>query len=85
MKCIFSDNFIQSDESMKFTSDINIKAINKWRMEAVVADKMMDSTEQPRIFLAGDSAHAFPPSGGFGLNTGIGDAHNLSHKLAFAI
>jgi 2-polyprenyl-6-methoxyphenol hydroxylase-like FAD-dependent oxidoreductase len=39
----------------------------------------------PRIFLAGDSAHAFPPSGGFGLNTGIGDANNLSHKLAFAI
>ena len=39
----------------------------------------------PRIFLAGDSAHAFPPSGGFGLNTGIGDSNNLSHKLAFAL
>ena len=32
--------------------------------------------------MAGDSAHAFPPSGGFGLNTGIGDAFNLAHKLA---
>lgn len=32
--------------------------------------------------MAGDSAHAFPPSGGFGLNTGIGDAVNLAHKLS---
>jgi 2-polyprenyl-6-methoxyphenol hydroxylase-like FAD-dependent oxidoreductase len=54
-------------------------------MEAVVADKMIDCSEKPQIFLAGDSAHAFPPSGGFGLNTGIGDAHNISHKLAFAL
>ena len=33
------------------------------------------------FFLAGDAAHAFPPSGGFGLNTGIGDAFCLAHKL----
>lgn len=32
--------------------------------------------------MAGDAAHAFPPSGGFGLNTGIGDAFNLAHKLS---
>ena len=38
-----------------------------------------------RVFLAGDSAHAFPPSGGFGLNTGIGDAYNLAHKLALPL
>ena len=37
------------------------------------------------MFLAGDSAHAFPPSGGFGLNTGIGDAFNLGHKLSAGI
>ena len=35
--------------------------------------------------MAGDSAHTFPPSGGFGLNTGINDAHNLAHKLAWAL
>ena len=34
-----------------------------------------------RVFLTGDAAHAFPPSGGFGLNTGIGDAFCLAHKL----
>lgn len=35
-----------------------------------------------RIFLMGDAAHAFAPTGGFGLNTGFGDVTNLSWKLA---
>jgi 2,4-dichlorophenol 6-monooxygenase len=33
------------------------------------------------VFLAGDAAHRFPPSGGMGMNTGIQDAHNLVWKL----
>ncbi len=32
----------------------------------------------PRVFLAGDAAHRFPPAGGFGLNTGVQAAHNLA-------
>ncbi len=35
-----------------------------------------------RILLAGDSVHLFTPTGGFGMNTGIDDAANLSWKLA---
>jgi 2-polyprenyl-6-methoxyphenol hydroxylase-like FAD-dependent oxidoreductase len=35
-----------------------------------------------RIFLAGDAAHLFTPTGGFGMNTGIDDSHNLAWKLA---
>ncbi|KAI6661049.1 hypothetical protein LOD99_13771 [Oopsacas minuta] len=35
-----------------------------------------------RIFLAGDSAHAWIPAGGFGLNTGLQDAVNISWKIA---
>ena len=38
-----------------------------------------------RIFLVGDSAHAFVPTGGFGLNTGLGDVVNLGWKLAAVI
>jgi 2-polyprenyl-6-methoxyphenol hydroxylase-like FAD-dependent oxidoreductase len=34
-----------------------------------------------RCFLAGDAAHLFTPTGGFGLNTGIEDAVNLAWKL----
>ncbi len=35
-----------------------------------------------RVFLAGDAAHVMPPTGGFGGNTGVADAHNLAWKLA---
>ncbi|TAL79906.1 MAG: hypothetical protein EPN76_01075 [Burkholderiaceae bacterium] len=44
---------------------------------ALVAEKMW----QGRIFLAGDSAHLFTPTGGMGYNTGIEDAANLAWKL----
>lgn len=34
-----------------------------------------------RGFFIGDAAHAFPPTGGLGVNTGIADAHNLAWKI----
>ena len=34
-----------------------------------------------RVFLAGDAAHLFTPTGGMGMNTGIDDAVNLAWKL----
>jgi 2-polyprenyl-6-methoxyphenol hydroxylase-like FAD-dependent oxidoreductase len=45
---------------------------------ALVSERFGDG----RVWLAGDSAHLFTPSGGFGLNTGIDDVANLSWKLA---
>ena len=35
-----------------------------------------------RVFLAGDAAHQYIPTGGYGMNTGIGDAVDLGWKLA---
>lgn len=35
--------------------------------------------------LVGDTAHRFPPTGGFGLNSGVQDAHNLAWKLAMSM
>jgi 2-polyprenyl-6-methoxyphenol hydroxylase-like FAD-dependent oxidoreductase len=46
--------------------------------QALVAD----SFGTGRIRLAGDAAHLFTPTGGFGMNTGIEDAANLGWKLA---
>jgi 2-polyprenyl-6-methoxyphenol hydroxylase-like FAD-dependent oxidoreductase len=45
---------------------------------ALVAERFADR----RILLAGDAAHLFTPTGGFGMNTGIDDIANLSWKLA---
>lgn len=44
-----------------------------------------DSFAEGRVFLAGDAAHLFTPTGGFGMNTGIDDAANLAWKLAAAV
>jgi 2-polyprenyl-6-methoxyphenol hydroxylase-like FAD-dependent oxidoreductase len=46
------------------------------------AQRVAESFQSGRVFLAGDAAHVHPPAGGFGANTGIHDAHNLAWKLA---
>ncbi|XP_059308423.1 uncharacterized protein LOC132059710 isoform X2 [Lycium ferocissimum] len=64
-------------------ADINVMDIKPWVMHAEVAEKFLSCNN--RIILAGDAAHRFPPAGGFGMNTGIQDAHNLAWKLASVI
>lgn len=49
-----------------------------WRMDARIADDYRSG----RILLAGDAAHQTPPTGGHGMNVGIGDADTLSWRLA---
>ncbi|MGB0630841.1 MAG: FAD-dependent oxidoreductase [Alphaproteobacteria bacterium] len=41
-----------------------------------------DAYQRGRVLLAGDAVHLFTPTGGFGMNTGVGDAENLGWKLA---
>jgi 2-polyprenyl-6-methoxyphenol hydroxylase-like FAD-dependent oxidoreductase len=48
---------------------------------ALVAERFADR----RILLAGDAAHLFTPTGGFGMNTGIDDVANLAWKLAAVV
>ena len=61
--------------------DVDVLAVDKWRAVADVATTFQSG----RIFLAGDAAHTMPPTGGFGGNTGVWDAHNLAWKLAFVL
>lgn len=46
------------------------------------AERVADRYGTGRVLLAGDSAHEMSPTGAFGSNTGIQDAHNLAWKLA---
>ena len=57
-----------------------VLAVAPWHMSAQIAERYRDG----RIFLVGDAAHRFPPTGGLGLNTGVADVHNLVWKLAAA-
>lgn len=58
--------------------DIEILSTGNWGLGSQVAE----SYRKGNIFLIGDAAHRYPPSGGLGLNTGVGDAHNLAWKIA---
>jgi 2-polyprenyl-6-methoxyphenol hydroxylase-like FAD-dependent oxidoreductase len=40
-----------------------------------------DTYRSGRVFLVGDACHVLPPTGGFGANVGVQDAHNLAWKL----
>jgi 2-polyprenyl-6-methoxyphenol hydroxylase-like FAD-dependent oxidoreductase len=51
----------------------------------IARDLVADRYRVGRVFLAGDAAHQNTPSGGFGLNTGMGDAADLGCKLAAVI
>ncbi|GIF09135.1 FAD-dependent oxidoreductase [Actinoplanes siamensis] len=45
-------------------------------------ERLADRFRQGRVFLVGDAAHTVPAAGGQGMNTAIGDSHNLVWKLA---
>jgi 2,4-dichlorophenol 6-monooxygenase len=61
--------------------EIDIRSYSTWRMTAQVSS----AYQKDGVFLVGDAAHRFPPTGGLGMNTGIQDAHNLTWKLAMVL
>ncbi|MFI1372206.1 FAD-dependent oxidoreductase [Streptomyces longwoodensis] len=58
--------------------DVEITGKAAWHAAQRVAERYRAG----RVLLAGDSAHEMSPTGAFGSNTGIQDAHNLAWKLA---
>jgi len=57
---------------------ISIENVSTWNMSAQIATHYRDG----RVFLAGDAAHRFPPTGGLGLNSGVADIHGLAWRIA---
>jgi 2-polyprenyl-6-methoxyphenol hydroxylase-like FAD-dependent oxidoreductase len=60
---------------------VKVLSVQPWTGYQVVAERY----RHDRVFLCGDSAHLFNPTGGFGMNTAIADAADLGWKLAAAI
>ncbi len=52
--------------------------VGQWRQNLLLADRFA----QDRVFLAGDAVHLVIPTGGLGMNTGVGEATDLAWKLA---
>jgi 2-polyprenyl-6-methoxyphenol hydroxylase-like FAD-dependent oxidoreductase len=64
-----------------FPCEFEVRHVIPWRHHLLVAERYRDG----RVFLAGDAIHLVIPTGGLGMNTGVGDAFDLSWKLAGVI
>ena len=77
---------VDSDDAMKAQFERTIGVPVKyemlscapWRQNLLLADRYGDG----RVFIAGDAAHLVIPTGGLGMNSGVGDATDLAWKLA---
>jgi 2-polyprenyl-6-methoxyphenol hydroxylase-like FAD-dependent oxidoreductase len=64
-----------------FDFDFELLNVSNWKLHLLLAERYRER----RVFLAGDAVHLVIPTGGLGMNTGVGDAFDLSWKLAGTI
>ena len=77
---------VERDEDMRaqFEKTIGVPVkyemlhVGRWRQNLLLADRYQSG----RVFLAGDAVHLVIPTGGLGMNSGVGDAIDLAWKLA---
>jgi 2-polyprenyl-6-methoxyphenol hydroxylase-like FAD-dependent oxidoreductase len=65
-------------KSLGMPVEFEMLSVNEWTQHLLCAERYGDG----RVWIAGDAAHLVIPTGGLGMNTGVGDAINLSWKLA---
>lgn len=68
-------------KSLAMPIEFEMLSVNEWTQHLLCAERYGDG----RVFIAGDAAHLVIPTGGLGMNTGVGDAVDLSWKLAAAL
>ncbi|KAF3901537.1 hypothetical protein ABW21_db0200289 [Orbilia brochopaga] len=80
---ITDENFTFADveESVKRNSGANVTRVH-WFSTYKVQHGVAETFRDNRVFICGDAAHVHSPVGGQGMNTGLGDATNLSWKIA---
>ncbi len=64
--------------SLAMPIEFETLSVNEWTQHLLCAERYGEG----RVFIAGDAAHLVIPTGGLGMNTGVGDAIDLSWKLA---
>jgi 2-polyprenyl-6-methoxyphenol hydroxylase-like FAD-dependent oxidoreductase len=63
---------------LRIPVDVEVLHVSDWYFNLLVAERY----GQRRVLIAGDAAHLVIPIGGLGMNTGVGDAIDLSWKIA---
>jgi hypothetical protein len=66
------------DRAVGMDLEFEMLSVNEWTQHLLCADRYASG----RVFIAGDAAHLMIPTGGLGMNTGIGDVADLGWKLA---
>jgi len=71
---------LRAEVASRIGLDVEFEVVNsrRWKLHLLLAERYREG----RVFIAGDAAHLVIPSGGLGMNTGVGDALDLSWKLA---
>jgi len=73
-----------SDMARQFEKTVGVPVryemlnVGEWKHNLLLADRY----GKDRVFLAGDAVHLVIPTGGLGMNGGVGDAVDLAWKLA---
>lgn len=83
-----ADAWTQADARRAFSEAVGVDvpmeilSMGTWLAgHALVAERL----QRGRVFIAGDAAHLFTPTGGLGYNTAVEDAVNLAWKLASVV
>jgi 2-polyprenyl-6-methoxyphenol hydroxylase-like FAD-dependent oxidoreductase len=73
-----SDMAVMFERTVAMPVAYDMLYVGEWKQNLLLAD----AYGQGRVFLAGDAVHLVIPTGGLGMNSGVGDAIDLSWKLA---
>ncbi len=81
MTAEFAEKWIRSALGADDPVPIEVRTMTEWQFQPGRAGRL----GRGRIFLAGDAAHVFIPTGGLGNNTGFVGIRNLAWKIAFVL
>ncbi|MCY3590879.1 MAG: FAD-dependent monooxygenase [Acidobacteria bacterium] len=81
MTAEFAEDWIRSALGADDPAPIEVRTMTEWQFQPGRAGRL----GKGRIFLAGDAAHVFIPTGGLGNNTGFVGIRNLAWKIAFVL
>jgi 2-polyprenyl-6-methoxyphenol hydroxylase-like FAD-dependent oxidoreductase len=66
------------EKTVAMPVDYEMLSVGEWKQNLLLAERYGEG----RVFLAGDAVHLVIPTGGLGMNSGVGDAIDLAWKLA---